>query len=93
MSEKDAYRGVSDRSDPHENDYCVVCLKGVRRGVTMHPVAGIENGCICEECSNAGRSCDNEDHSHIDAFVIYEDGSAWCEDCHEANLAAAGGPS
>jgi hypothetical protein len=36
--------------DPHGDDFCVVCMKGVRKGVTMYPVTGIDNGCVCAEC-------------------------------------------
>lgn len=39
-------------TDPHAADYCVVCGSGPEIGRMMHPVAGIENGCVCEECIN-----------------------------------------
>lgn len=39
-------------SDPHANDYCVVCGVGPDAGRTMHPVVSIENGCVCEVCIN-----------------------------------------
>lgn len=39
-------------SDPHSDDYCVVCKQGVEEGVTMHPVVSIDDGCVCESCIN-----------------------------------------
>lgn len=37
-------------SDPHEDDFCVVCGRGPREGVMMHPVRGIKRGYVCQEC-------------------------------------------
>lgn len=35
------------------------------------------------------RYCDNELHEDVEAVIVYDDGTAWCEDCHDANIAAA----
>lgn len=43
-------------SNPHEIDYCVVCGRGPRVGIGMHPVASIEHGCVCEECIGSKES-------------------------------------
>lgn len=43
-------------SNPHEDDFCVVCGREVRIGIGMHPVASIENGCVCEECVGSKES-------------------------------------
>lgn len=40
-------------SDPHADDYCVVCDVGPDAGRTMHPVVSIEDGCVCENCVDA----------------------------------------
>lgn len=37
-------------SNPHDNNFCVVCKQGPDKGVTMHPVKTIENGYVCESC-------------------------------------------
>jgi hypothetical protein len=39
-------------TDPHDQDFCVVCERGVRTGVEMHPLVSIQNGCVCGECVN-----------------------------------------
>lgn len=37
-------------SDPHENDYCVICGETPSSGgPVMHPVASIEYGVICDD--------------------------------------------
>lgn len=36
--------------DPHSHDFCVVCGAGVRQGVLMFPVTGINRGYVCGEC-------------------------------------------
>lgn len=38
-------------TDPHADDYCVVCgQRPEPDGPVMHPVASISDGCVCEEC-------------------------------------------
>lgn len=37
-------------SDPHSDDYCVVCKKGPEKHITMHPVKDIDNGYVCQAC-------------------------------------------
>jgi hypothetical protein len=50
----DSYTDEKDRSyDPHADDFCVVCGRHPKPGLTMHPVVSIENGTVCEVCTHA----------------------------------------
>jgi len=40
-------------SDPHADDFCVVCGRHPEPGLLMHPVVGIENGTVCGICVQA----------------------------------------
>lgn len=39
-------------TDPHKDDFCVVCKQGVEKQVTMHPIKTIKNGYVCGACIN-----------------------------------------
>lgn len=40
----------ANTSNPHEDDFCVVCKRGPDCGETMNPVRTIDNGCVCSKC-------------------------------------------
>ncbi len=42
-------------TDPHTNDFCVVCKRGPDCGETMFPVA-IKNGYVCGKCITSAAS-------------------------------------
>lgn len=41
-------------SDPHADNYCVVCNRSPQVGMRMHPVNTLENGCVCGKCRSLG---------------------------------------
>ena len=45
--------GTDQPDDPHADDFCVVCGRHPEPGLTMHPVASIKNGTVCEVCTHA----------------------------------------
>lgn len=53
LNESGQCRDGTDRYDPHADDFCVVCGRHPEPGLTMHPVASIENGTVCEVCTHA----------------------------------------
>lgn len=36
----------------HDDDFCVVCGKGPRKNVPMHPVKTVDKGYVCETCKD-----------------------------------------
>lgn len=40
-------------SDPHSDDYCLSCgMEPTVDGPTMHPVVGLQDAVLCEECAS-----------------------------------------
>lgn len=45
-----------ESDDPHSDDYCVVCWRSpTADGPMMHPVIGVENACVCDDCVEGTR--------------------------------------
>lgn len=62
-------------TDPHEDDYCIVCDRGATaEGPMMYPVNGIENVCICGECVEREHDVSMDEYQSLtDRTAIYPD--------------------
>lgn len=54
-------------TDPHADDFCVVCGRGATvTGPSMYPVSDIKDGCICDGCIEDDRVPDTRQHDTIE---------------------------